>query len=74
MITLISSQSMSDDILDALPATTSEIAVQFGEDQDLIRGMLAWLKKQGKAIRTERKKPTKAPRGRQYEFIWERKA
>lgn len=54
-----------------VPCTPSEIAAHFGLTRHLARSYLYELRKQGRAHKTDRRVPRRAPRGRQWEYAWE---
>lgn len=54
-----------------IPATPSEIAASFELSLRLARGYLYQLRKQGKAVRLDKRVPKANPRGRQCEHLWQ---
>lgn len=54
-----------------IPATPSEIASGFDISLRLARAYVYQLKRQGKAVRLDRRVPRANPRGRQWEWLWQ---
>lgn len=53
-----------------IPATPSEIASCFDLSLRLARAYLYQLRRQGRAVRMDRRVPKANPRGRQWEYLW----
>jgi DNA-binding IclR family transcriptional regulator len=54
-----------------VPCTPSELAAACGLSLGSARTYLHQLKRQGRAVRTDKRIPKPAPRGRQWEYLWQ---
>jgi hypothetical protein len=66
--------TLSDSIVSRLsvPCTPSETASIFGISLKLARAYLYQLRRQGRMSRLDRRVPKANPRGRQWEYLWQR--
>lgn len=71
-ITVIQPRTRQEAILRrlAVPCTPSEIAARFEITSKVARAYCYQLRKQGKAVRLDRRVPKVSARGRQWEYLW----